>query len=97
MLRGIPVLASDLGGLPEAKLGVDYLLPVTPAQRRGSSYVSPLQDTEPWSAALGELLCNADTYNRCSQKSREAALSFVARAKVSSFETMLTELAASLE
>jgi glycosyltransferase involved in cell wall biosynthesis len=30
MLRGIPVLASDLGGLPEAKLGVPFLLPVAP-------------------------------------------------------------------
>lgn len=97
MLRGIPVLASDLGGLPEAKLGVDYLLPVTPAQRRGSAYVSPPQDTQPWSVALGELLSDADTYYRCSHKSREAALSFVARAKASAFETMLTELAVSLE
>ena len=97
MLRGIPVLASDLGGLPEAKLGVDYLLPVTPAQRHGNNYVSPLQDTEPWSTALGELLCDADTYHRCSRKSREAALDFVSRAKVSSFEEMLTELAERLE
>ena len=28
MLRGIPVLASNAGGLPEAKLGIDYVLPV---------------------------------------------------------------------
>ncbi len=95
MLRGIPVLASNLGGLPEAKLGVDYLLPVTPAQRHGSTYVCPGQDTEPWSAALGELLGDADTYDRCSQQSREAALAFAARAKVSSFETMLAELGTS--
>ncbi len=32
MLHGIPVLASDIGGLPEAKLGVDYLLPVRPIE-----------------------------------------------------------------
>ena len=30
MSRGIPVMASDVGGLAEAKLGVDYLLPVNP-------------------------------------------------------------------
>ncbi len=94
MLRGIPVLASDLGGLPEAKLGVDYLLPVAPATLRGGIYVSPPQDTGPWSAALGELLCHANTYDRCSRISWEAALNFVSRANVSSFETMLTELAA---
>ncbi len=95
MLRGIPVLASDLGGLPEAKLGVDYLLPVKPAARRGDQYVCPAQDPQPWSAALGELLDDADTYHRCSHQSREAALSFVSRATVSAFETMLTELATS--
>jgi glycosyltransferase involved in cell wall biosynthesis len=33
MLRGIPVLASNVGGLPEAKLGVDYVLPVAPIER----------------------------------------------------------------
>ncbi len=25
MLRGVPVIASNVGGIPEAKLGVDYL------------------------------------------------------------------------
>ena len=94
MLRGIPVLASDLGGLPEAKLGVDYLLPVVPAPRRGEAFVSLPQDVEPWAAALGELLEDVDTYQRVSQQSREAALRFVAQATVSSFESLLNELAA---
>ncbi len=97
MIRGIPVLASKLGGLPEAKLGVEYLLPVTPAQRCGSSYVCPPQDTKPWSAALGELLGDAGAYDRCSYNSREAALEFVSRAKVSAFESLLTGLAVSLK
>ena len=33
MLRGVPVMASHIGGIPEAKLGVDYLLPVRPIER----------------------------------------------------------------
>src|SRR5581483_7833703 len=40
MVRGIPVIASDVGGLKEAKLGVDYLLPVNPVTR----YHSRLDD-----------------------------------------------------
>jgi glycosyltransferase involved in cell wall biosynthesis len=32
MLRGIPVLASNAGGLPEAKLGTDFVLPVKPIE-----------------------------------------------------------------
>jgi glycosyltransferase involved in cell wall biosynthesis len=32
MLRGIPVIASDIGGLPEAIQGCDYIIPVNPIQ-----------------------------------------------------------------
>ena len=32
MSRGVPVVAADVGGLHEALLGVDYLLPVSPDQ-----------------------------------------------------------------
>ena len=70
MLRGIPVLASNIGGLPEAKLGVDYLLPVTPAGRVDGGYVSPPQDTTPWAAALKELLSNPQAYEGCARRSR---------------------------
>jgi glycosyltransferase involved in cell wall biosynthesis len=93
MLRGIPVLASNIGGLPEAKLGVDYLLPVAPARQRAGSYVSPPQDTAPWSKALRELLFDAGIYNRCSRESREAAQKFAAGVSVSAFESLLTDLA----
>ncbi|WP_433083544.1 glycosyltransferase family 4 protein [Dactylosporangium sp. CA-052675] len=62
MLHGVPVLASDVGGLREAKLGVPYLLPVEPItayepQRAGEPYprpVVPPQDVEPWLAALDD-------------------------------------------
>ena len=30
MLRGVPVMAANVGGIPEAKMGVPYLLPVNP-------------------------------------------------------------------
>ena len=86
MLRGIPVLASNIGGLPEAKLGVDYLLPVSPAQRVGGGYVCPPQQTEPWSQTLGQLLCDSANYERCSRESRIAATEFFSRVNRSSIE-----------
>jgi glycosyltransferase involved in cell wall biosynthesis len=91
MLRGIPVLASALGGLPEAKLGVDYLLPVQPAQRTNDGFVSPPQDTIPWSRTLGQLLQDPVEYQRCSMQSHAAALKFVAAARYASVETFLAE------
>jgi glycosyltransferase involved in cell wall biosynthesis len=94
MVRGIPVLASRLGGLVEAKLGVGYLLPVAPAERRGGSYAFPTQDVAPWLAALQQLLNDPDAYRSCSAASRDAALQFVSQARVGNFERLLTSLAA---
>jgi glycosyltransferase involved in cell wall biosynthesis len=92
MLGGIPVLASDIGGLPEAKLGVDYLLPVKPAELRDCRYITPLQDVNPWAAALARLLGDRAAYNRCSEQSRAAAMSFLATTDVSHFEQFLNRL-----
>lgn len=92
MLRGIPVLASDIGGLPEAKLGVDYLLPVLPGEFHKDGFVSPTQDLLPWSQALCGLLSDEDTYRRCSQQSRRAARDFVAGVSVSGFEALMDQL-----
>jgi glycosyltransferase involved in cell wall biosynthesis len=90
MLRGIPVLASDLGGLPEAKLGVDYLLPVAPAERRNGRLESPPQDVAPWTAALEELLSNPSLYERCARESQDAARRFHAGVDVRRFEALLS-------
>jgi glycosyltransferase involved in cell wall biosynthesis len=93
MLRGIPVLASNIGGLPEAKLGVDYVLPVRPGEFRKEGFVTPSQDLAPWSQALGELLSDEAAYRQCSQQSRQAAHDFVAGVSVSQFEALFDQLA----
>lgn len=95
MLRGIPVIASDLGGLRQAKLGVDYLVPVRPAERGPAGYVSPPQDLEPWARALRELTTDRAIYERCSRESREAAHRYVEPITAASFEAYLEELGGS--
>lgn len=85
MLRGIPVLASNVGGNPEAKLGVEYVLPVNPIQGyrltcdERSLPVSeiPKQDITPWREALGRLLNEREHYLDIAERSRKAALEYL--------------------
>jgi len=93
MLRGIPVLASDIGGLPEAKLGVDYVLPVVAGEFSEGGFVSSPQNLTPWSDALRGLLSDEHTYWQCSRQSRQAAHDFVAGVSASRFETLMNRLA----
>lgn len=100
MLRGIPVLASDFGGLPEAKLGIEYVLPVRPIEHfeehldeRGQPVpVVPTQDIGPWIEALSKLTSNRARYERLSERSRSAAIRFVSSLDVTHFERFLATL-----
>jgi glycosyltransferase involved in cell wall biosynthesis len=100
MLRGIPVLASDVGGLPEAKLGTDLVLPVRPIERYtdrldGNEVTVPEvpgQDAGPWREALSRLLSDSDFYARQSKEAREAAHRFVAGLGIEPFEEILARL-----
>lgn len=92
LLRGIPVLASDIGGLPEAGLGAAVHLPLAALERRNGHYVERPQDVGPWCAALGRLLGEPDEYERRSRQGREAALAHVATAGVEQFESFLDGL-----
>jgi glycosyltransferase involved in cell wall biosynthesis len=94
MLRGIPVIASDSGGIPEAKLGVDYVIPVRLAEWRDGGYVSPEQDIRPWAKALEALTGDAEIYRQCSEASRRAALEFEPNTRIESFERYLEACAA---
>jgi glycosyltransferase involved in cell wall biosynthesis len=84
MLRGIPVLAADVCGMGEAKLGVPYVLPVKPIEQypdAASVHLPkgfvPEQDPEPWLRVLRRLLTDPEHYREIQEQSRTAAHSFV--------------------
>ena len=100
MLRGIPVVASDAGGLVEAKLGTGFVIPVRPIQRYESTFddqglpraVLPEQALAPWSAALRVLLTDRELYLRESAAEREAATKFVSALRPDQLEEFLLAL-----
>ncbi len=94
MLRGIPVLASDIGGLREAALGAALLLPVVPLERRNGRHVPTPQNAQPWRDGLGRLLSDPTEYARRSRTARAAALAHASRCGVEPFESLLAGLAA---
>jgi len=102
MLRGIPVLASNVGGLPEAKLGIDYLLPVRPIEHYEDRVderllpvpVVPDQDVGLWLEALRRLLSDRGHYECVSAASREAALAHVSNLGLTPVAQYLGGLAA---
>ena len=97
MSRGVPVIASNIGGIPEAKMGVDYLLPVNPITRYEPALDSkmvpkalvPAQDIEPWRAALTALVTDRALYEENARQSREVALDYLEHLNVLPFETLL--------
>jgi glycosyltransferase involved in cell wall biosynthesis len=99
-LRGVPALASDSGGLPEAKLGTRFVLPVRPIERFEPAFdergmprpVVPEQDVGPWAQALEALLSDRDLYERESAAARQAALRFVSAIRPERLEEFLASL-----
>ncbi|MCR9073185.1 MAG: amino acid adenylation domain-containing protein [Alphaproteobacteria bacterium] len=99
MLRGIPVLASDHGALPEALLGTRSPLPVRPIEGYRDSLednlllqpVVPEQDIGPWRDALAALWDSPDEYPVISQSVRRAAQAFADAGSVASVERLLEE------
>ena len=100
LLRGIPVVSSDSGGLKEAKHGTHYVIPVRPIEKyepvfdeqRMPRPVIPDQDLAPWSAALKALSIDRVEYDREADDSQRAALAFVRGLKAERFEEYLLNL-----
>lgn len=100
LLAGVPVLASDVGGISEAVAGVPCLIPVRPITQYGSRInkmimrepLVPGQDIEPWRKALLHLLSDPLHYDEMSRLSREAALRYVSTLGIEPFEEFLKDL-----
>ena len=65
-LRGIPVIAADVGGLQEAKRYVGPFVKVNQIdgnkRNEDGSYAIPAQDAQPWMQELDLLLGDKDRY-----------------------------------
>jgi glycosyltransferase involved in cell wall biosynthesis len=100
MLRGIPVVASDSGGLKEAKRGTGYVIPVRTIERYHPVFdelampkpVVPANDVAPWVEAVQTLLGDRAAYENESRASRDAAGAFVAGLDPTAMERYLAEL-----
>jgi surfactin synthase thioesterase subunit/glycosyltransferase involved in cell wall biosynthesis len=100
MLRGVPVIASNVGGIPEAKMGIEYLLLVRPIEHYAPTLDErmvpvanvPPQDIAPWQEALDRLTSDAAHYGDVSRRSREAALRYAANLTAEPFEKFLRQV-----
>lgn len=77
MLRGIPVVASEVGGLPEAMSGVPYLLPALAE--------------DAWLQAVTRLVSDRAHYLEISELARETTLSAVESMRIAEVEEYLRE------
>ena len=100
MVRGIPVMAADVGGLGEAMLGMDYLLPVRAVTRYQPSVDErmvpeaeiPEQDIGPWQAALQRLVTDRGHYEELSAACRARAMEYRRGLTCEPFEAYLEKI-----
>jgi len=100
MLRGIPVVSSDAGGLAEAKRGTGFVIPVAPIEKYEAVFddqglprpVLPPQNLDPWVAVVSELLSDPAAHDKASTEARTAASRFVSALRPSQFEDFLQAL-----
>lgn len=93
-------MASDSGGLREAKAGTDFLIPVRLIEeyepvfddRNMPRPVLPEQDVTPWVEGLHQLLRTRESYEAQCVRQRQAALCFAQRVDRFQFEKLLLAL-----
>ena len=98
LLRGVPVMAANVGGIPEAMIGVPLLMPVRPIARYEGRLDEqmvpvaevPAQDIAPWREGLSRLLEDRPHYEEISRQSRRAALEYARDLDAGHFEKLLS-------
>lgn len=100
LLRGIPVIASKVGGLTEAMLGLDYLLPVNQIKEyqsyentnmRTLEPIVPEQNWESWVVALRDCLSSREHYMELSNRCYDRANQFYQSLSFQKFEDYFYE------
>jgi glycosyltransferase involved in cell wall biosynthesis len=94
-LRGIPVISSDAGALPEAMLGLDYIVPVNPIQGtrdEKGAYIVPAQDIRPWVKTVNKLMSDKYEYEKLSVKVRSATKQWLKNLDETTLEQWLVDL-----
>jgi glycosyltransferase involved in cell wall biosynthesis len=102
MLDEVPVIASNSGGLPEAKAGTDFVIPVRLIKsyepvfddRNMPRPLLPPQDIAPWLEALRVLLEDSAVYQSQRRAHQAAASSFVRQIDRYALERVLLNLPA---
>ena len=95
-LRGIPVISSDAGALPEAMLGLDYILPVNPIKGdrdEGGAYIVPEQNLAPWVKVVDRLMSDKAEYDKLSDKVRSTTEKWLKNMDETALENWLIDLA----
>lgn len=99
MLRGVPVISSNVGGIEEINLGTGFMLSVKPIERVTQNFnqnqtiipLVPNQDIQPWYEAVVQLLSNRELYDQQSNLVRYAANQFVSQIQIQNFEKVLRD------
>jgi glycosyltransferase involved in cell wall biosynthesis len=97
MLHGLPVIASDSGGLMEAKEGTGFVVPVKPIERYEMTFdenhmpkpIGAAQDIDPWERALRTLYTDKFACAQEAERSRDAAVRFVSKLRADHLEQYL--------
>jgi glycosyltransferase involved in cell wall biosynthesis len=93
-IRGIPVISSDAGAIPEAKRNVPYIVPVgkLTGERSESGYVIEPQNTDDWVNILTHLMSDRDEYERISELSWKVTSDWIKDLRPDAQEKWLLEM-----